>query len=296
MKLTFGSSYSEKTKKYYQDTINRLEKKGITSLLDTDKVIQAIEEGNPSTNTKKTYYAVVRSALDSLMPEITDADAKEKALNVYVKKYSDLWTIIKEQALTQKPTESEEERLISWNEILQVREGLRNLVYQPNGNMDELMNLCLLGCYTYIPPRRVEDFAFMMWAERKPRDGKHNYCVINKQRAYFIFNHYKTEKTYGQQIILIPKELRQMLEDWHKTNTSPFLFIKRDMTPIDEKRLSAHLIELMEQRTGKRAGASIFRHAFITDIRKDDVALADKQEVATQMAHSVQTQELYRRI
>lgn len=297
MKLTFpeGGNYSEKTKAYYLATIGRLEKKGITSLLDTDKVIQAIEEGSPSTNTQKTYYAVVKSCLESLMNEIPYED-RMKANTIYNKKYADLWTTLKAQQLEQKTTATEEERMLTWQDILDVREGLRNLVYQPEGVKDELMNLTLLGCYTYIPPRRVEDFANMLWASRKPSDTKQNYCVLLKNKPYFLFNHYKTEKTYGQQKILIPEELAQFLRDWKQINTSPFVFIKRDMTPIDEHRLSAHLIEVMERRTGKRAGASIFRHAFITEKRKDDVPLKDKDEWATAMAHSVSTQELYRRV
>jgi hypothetical protein len=288
MEVPTNADWTEKTQKYYVGTMARLAKKGVENLEDSEKVVSVIEDGEPSLNTMKTYYAVVKTLLGMKMAE-SPTEAGQAALAVYDKKFNTLFTQLKGQAQGQKTTRAEEERMLTWKEIIDTRD---LLLKDPT----EIMNATLLSCYTMLPPRRVEDFSGMLWATRKPAYQKMNFCVLNKNKSYFVFGDYKTIKTYGVQTIPCPPSLDRVLRAWRAQNPTDFVFIKRDGSPMDEHRLSAHIIELMERLTGQKAGASIFRHAFITEKRKDDIPLDEKAEWARLMAHDVSTQELYRRV
>lgn len=288
MEVPINPEWTDKTQKYYIATMARLANKGVENLEDSDKVVSVIEDGTPSLNTMKTYYAVVKTLLGLKLKD-TPSEEGTKALAVYDKRFNTLFTQLKGQAQEQKTTRNEEDRMLTWKEIIDARDSLL-------GNPDDIQNYTMLACYTMLPPRRVEDFSGMMWATRKPPYQKMNFCVLNKNKSYFVFGDYKTIKTYGVQTIPCPPSLDKVLRAWKAQNPTDFVFIKRDGSPMDEHRLSAHIIELMERLTGQKAGASIFRHAFITDKRKDDIPLTEKAEWARLMAHDVSTQELYRRV
>lgn len=130
---------------------------------------------------------------------------------------------------------------------------------------------------------------------KQTKDTNWNYCLLRKTKPVFIFNKFKTDKTYGQQTIDIPPALATIIKKWREVNDGMWLFIKQNGDPMDTHRLSQHLIDLLERQTGKKAGASLLRHAFLTDLLKDEKPIADKQPIAEMMAHSTHTQELYAR-
>jgi hypothetical protein len=64
----------------------------------------------------------------------------------------------------------------------------------------------------FIPPRRSLDYCeFKIKNIDREKD---NYLDKNK----LIFNRYKTAKTYGQQSVDIPVQLRNILTKWSKLN------------------------------------------------------------------------------
>lgn len=280
------------TKAYYDKAIQRIRKAvapdttGLDFLVETAPVVAWIE-AQASNNSRKTYYSVVKSVLAGRK----GGEGDEEALKVYGKHFTAYFKRVKEASLKQEPMDKEVangQDPLTWDEAIKAREQLVK--------SEDWQNACLLGCYTYLPPRRC-DYAGMMVVKtiRQTKDTNWNYCLLRKVKPVFIFNKFKTEKTFGQQTIDIPPALVTLIHKWRETNQSPWLFIKGNGDPMDTHRLSQHLIEVLERCVGKRAGASLLRHAFLTDLLKDEKPIADKQPIANMMAHSTHTQELYAR-
>ena len=279
------------TRAYYEKAIQRIRKAvapdttGLDFLATTAPVVAWIED-QASNNSRKTYYSVVKSVLAG-RKVATD----EEAIKVYSKLFTGYFQRVKEASMKQEPMDKETadgQDPLTWAEAVKAREDCVK--------SGDAQNACLLGCYTYIPPRRC-DYAGMMVVKtiKQTKDTNFNYCLIRKAKPVFIFNKFKTEKTFGQQVIDIPVELATLIRKWRETNNSMWLFVKQDGDPMDSHRLSQHLIDLLERMTGKKAGASILRHAFLTDLLKDEKPIADKKPIADMMAHSTHTQELYAR-
>ena len=279
------------TKTYYDKAVERIRKAvapgttGLDFLATTGPVIAWIEDQG-SNNSRKTYYSVVKSVLTA-----RKVAEDEEAIKTYGKYFTAYFKRVKEASMKQEPMDKEVAEgndPLTWDEAIKAREQLVK--------DEDWQNACLLGCYTYLPPRRC-DYAGMKVVKTvaQTKDTNWNYCLLRKAKPVFIFNKYKTDKTYGQQTYPIPVALANLIGTWRKTNTTEWLFIKANGDPMDSHRLSQHLIDLLERTTGKKAGASLLRHAFLTDLLKDEKPIADKQPIAEMMAHSLGTQELYAR-
>lgn len=115
--------------------------------------------------------------------------------------------------------------------------------------------LCLLGG-VYIPPRRSKDYVdFKIKNIDKTKD---NY--INKNK--FIFNSYKTAKTYGQQELEIPTELLKILKKWLKINPTEYLLFDSNANKLSNVKLNQRLNKLFGD---KKVGVNQLRHTYLSD-------------------------------
>ena len=118
--------------------------------------------------------------------------------------------------------------------------------------------LCLFGGY-YIPPRRSLDYVdFKIKNIDKNKDN-----FINKNS--FIFNSYKTAKTYGQQVVDIPKELKAILNKWIKINPTDYLLFDISFKPLSNVKLNQRLNKLF----GKKVGVNQMRKTYLSEKYSD---------------------------
>jgi integrase len=122
--------------------------------------------------------------------------------------------------------------------------------------------------------------------------------LVNEQ---FIFNTYKTSKTYKQQVIDIPPELMNVINIWvkhypginqasKKDGTVPFL-----VNSMGNRQKTVNYITLrLNKILGKKIGASMLRHIYIT--HKFGPIIAEQLEVAERMGHSVEEQRAYSKV
>jgi len=121
--------------------------------------------------------------------------------------------------------------------------------------------LSLLGG-VYIPPRRSKDFVdFKIKNIDKSTD---NYFEKDK----LFFNSYKTAKTYGQQIVEIPKELSKILKKWISKNPTEYLLFDTKKNPLTNVKLNQRLNKLFD---GKKVGVNQLRHTFLSDKYQDAI-------------------------
>ena len=138
-------------------------------------------------------------------------------MNSIMKKVNDIY---KDQKMNTK----QEENWISIDEIKRKYDGLhleaismlnKKKILNENVMMEFLLMSFLSGIL--LPPRRSLDYS-----ELKIRNfdvKTDNYYKSSK----FYFNKYKTAKTYGLQIVDLPKELNTILKKWIKINNKDFM-------------------------------------------------------------------------
>ena len=102
-------------------------------------------------------------------------------------------------------TEKESKNILPWAQIKKIK---------PTNNFEK----ALIGIYTLLPPRRVQDVNFLTLIQYENfKDAKNslNYVVLkNKTPEYLVYQNYKTFKTYGKIKIKIPKKLSDILKEY----------------------------------------------------------------------------------
>jgi hypothetical protein len=155
--------------------------------------------------------------------------------NDLYKKYYDLMIDmnkkIEDGAKENKKTETQDKNWIKWDEVKAKFDELKKLNKFPKNisesQYDNLLDTVILGLYVLSPPRRNKDYLQMKVSkDGKGLDDKYNW--LNMKNKQFIFNNYKTEKTYGQQIIDVPTELIDIIKKYlkYKKEGDGFLLVK----------------------------------------------------------------------
>ena len=83
---------------------------------------------------------------------------------------------------------------------------------------------------------------------------------INKNK--FIFNKYKTAKTYGKQELEIPQQLKNILNRWIAINTSDYLLRDKNGNNMTSTKLNQYMNRIFG---GKKIAVNAMRHTYLTD-------------------------------
>lgn len=251
---TYESIIRNIYKKVFEDEEYQLEKFD----KESDKVLNFLKD-LPS-NKRKTI-------LSALVVITDNKDYRELMLDD-IKEYN------KEEAKQQK-SESQKENWVDVEtldkmmkilfhnaKLLYLKENKSPTDYQ---DIQNYIILCLFGGY-YIPPRRSLDYVdFKIKNIDKSRD---NY--INKN--FLVFNSYKTSKTYGQQQVEMPKELKAILNKWIKINPTDYLLFDISYKPLSNVKLNQRLNKLF----GKKVGVNQMRKSYLSE-KYSDLIDAKKQ-------------------
>lgn len=156
----------------------------------------------------------------------------------------------------------------------------------PVDDYEALLNYLIVSLYTATPPRRNLDYMKMVvvknWSDKLPKDV--NYYDVKNGR--FVFNVYKTARKYGEHIVAVPAELKEVITlylKYHPTKLSyPFAFLVHH----DGKPLSAvnSITRILNKWFGKKIGSSMLRHIYLSSKYNID----DMKKDAADMAHSVE--------
>jgi hypothetical protein len=130
----------------------------------------------------------------------------------------------------------------------------------------------------------------MVIVEKLPdkEDKDTNYfCCSSKT---FVFNNYKTATHYGQQILEVPEDLVDVLNQYSKIIPA-YHGVKFVICRPDGQQLtySNTITRIMNRIFGQNLSSSMLRHIFLTT--KYDVK--EMKEIADSMGHDLQTQRDY---
>lgn len=239
-----------------------------------NEVIDFLKDKTPSR--RKTVMA-------SLVVFCDNEDAKKKYREVMMKDDKTSKMIADRQEATPK----QKENWISQDELHSIYKKLEKDARPFLNSKDpitqkqfqHLQNYIIISLYTLIAPRRLLDYTEMKI--RNFNRETDNYFDKNK----FVFNIYKSAKTFGTQEYALPTKLSNIIKKWSKINSSDFLLTDTN----GNKMVVSQLHQRLNKILGRQASVNILRHSYLTDKYKDVPALTEMKDTANNMAHGLET-------
>jgi len=141
----------------------------------------------------------------------------------------------------------------------------------------------IYSLYTFVPPVRA-DYCGMVFTSKPGDDlSTKNYILTSEGDWFFVFNDYKTQKTYGQVKNIIPDDLKEILKT-HEADGS--------ILNLSENALTKRVISVFK-KLGVQTSITGLRHSFITHFLSKKRSILEKEVIAQMMMHSTGLQERY---
>lgn len=278
---------SSSTIKTYVSTIKSLGKKLNIKIENPSDVIDNIDTilkfyDNIAYTTRKAHMASLISFIDD------NSEKSKKALVKLRQVLSKDVTEYNKYLETQDKTDKQKDNWIEWSDVLDRYKAFEKEVAPlwklkkdeiSKSNYNKLKMFVLLSCYVLIPPRRALDYtAFKI---RNIDESKDNYM---KKRA-FVFNNYKTARTYGKNEVPVDYKLYSIIKKWIALNDSDWLITgnNNNMKAITVPQLTNMLNNFFD----KKISVNMLRHSFLSHLYKDIPDLKDMKETADSMGHSL---------
>lgn len=268
----------------------------LSFLKNIDDILSKISHFKP--NTKKQYLISIISVLNSYK----DIKQHTALANKY---YNHLLALTKYINETPSSTlsDAQKKNWISWKEVTDIWNTYRDAVksFASKKNIDDeqyniLLSFVVLSLYVLNPPRRNKDYLNMMMIKKyNDNDYPDKYNYYDYSRGNFIFNQYKTARTYSRQIIPVSPELNEILHTYIQfhpmypvtSNITPLL-VRKNGGPLDQNNSITRILNNIFQ---KRIGSSMLRHIYLTGKYKQEND--ERQEDAKNMGHSTAQQSEY---
>lgn len=160
--------------------------------------------------------------------------------------------------------------------------------------LNDINEKVIYTLYTFIPPRRLEYANMFISIKSGKRNNKDNYLVIYRNNPIkFIFQDYKTYRTFGKQEYDIPNELAKIIKLYIYTNKlkngSKFL-------PYNEKYLSEVIGKIFNKVYNEKINLNYIRKSYATYINDMKISNNDRDMLAQAMGHSLNQSMKYKKL
>lgn len=161
--------------------------------------------------------------------------------------------------------------------------------------LDNLLEKVIYGLYTLLPPRRLEYINVFLTTKSAKIDNNKNYIILTKRfPSHFIFNNYKTSKTYGSQNIIIPPELGKIIYNYIKfyklKSGDKFIDLNHNQFIKLTKNVFKKIYNI-DNMTNRW-----LRISFATHISSLNISNNEKNHLAMQMGHNFLQSSKYRKL
>ena len=264
-----------------------------------NKIVEYIE-AKKALQSKKLYYATLVSIGKAF--DISDED-----FNYYREKLMNLKNEYDKNKLEQKKSLKQSNNWIDYKKLYDTYKYYRKLItlnkIRKKKELNKkdyklLLKFIILSLFLSDPrnnpPRRAGDYANMMIVKENPNNKDFNYIIKNNKNVNpnnkFIFNKYKTAKTYGTQTYQIGRLLNNDLNLWLKFNKSNKYLLHNTNNPdkpLGTNNLTKILTSIFVSKYKKKISVNMIRSITLTEIYKDMPNLKSLDEIASKMGHSV---------
>jgi hypothetical protein len=274
-----ANTYSYAIRKVFQ-SVSKDKDFNIDVLNDTDKIFQHLESIPP--NRRKTILSALFVVTENQLFRTAMID--------------DIQTYNQEIELQEK-NDTQRDNWIEQDELDAIYKNLKKTakeIYKKESldknDLQKIQQYIMLSLYggRYIAPRRAIDFtkAFKI---QDIDTAVNNY--IDYDTKQFVFNQFKTAKTYGEQRVDIPKKLFKILVKWIAVNPSPYLFFDTKNNGLTSITLAQRLNNIFG---GKKISVNQLRHFYLTNKHLDTVTNMDElNNDMTKMGSSINMAKTY---
>jgi len=276
---------SENTIKTYNSCLKRLDEEidDFDYQENPKKVINYIKTKYPNLSSTKTY-------LCSVMYRVKDKS--KKAYDEYKAFMDSLRPVIHKEQTNQLLTKEKEDDYIKWDTLKKCGRDAINMYNQGKLLYSDAL-VCVL--YTEQVPVRA-DYSNMVFIKdiRKASDTTKNYCLLRVRNPVFIFNEYKTSKSYGKVVIKMKPFTYNVLRERYQEqidNGDNYIFSEADQTNFSRKVKQAFKKVL---NNGKEPTINTIRHSFLTSFLKTNPTIREKEKISQLMMNDLIQQERYK--
>jgi hypothetical protein len=268
-------------------------------LKDTEKVFNNISKYRDST--KKAILGGIVSILQMYKAKI----AFKKCFPVYFEKMMELSKKSREEDGKNEMTEKQKQNWTEWADVIKKRDELNEKVSKIDKKKslsatewNELTEFMILSLFTDIAPRRNADYMLCRVVKKMNDDLSKEFNYLDLSTNEFIFNRYKTAKTYSTQREKIPEVLRDKIMMYLKHHPI-FKDKTKQKEPIpflvfyDGKPFTAvnSITRVLNKIFGKAIGSSMLRHIYISG--KYGKLMDEMKKDSEAMGHSIEEQRAY---
>jgi hypothetical protein len=195
--------------------------------------------------------------------------------------------------------------------VVSVKDNQRIINFSPTNIKSILKSIsdpyekAIYSIYTLQPPRRLEDFAAMKITTKndpeKLKNKNNNYLILNNNTpSQFVYNRYKTYKTFGQQVIDINKDLSDILKQYikhYKLKENNYLFglntdtSKRQSEPNFSKIVSSIFTKIYSSPVS--ITNKWIRVSYATYLNTLNLTINQRKQLALKMGHTFSTNLQY---
>lgn len=148
------------------------------------------------------------------------------------------------------------------------------------------------------PPKRLDYGELRVGRNRPPKQYKGNYLLLPTEgQATLVLNKYKTADSMGRFTEKLPTDISDDIRESVTLFPRDHLFVGKRKRPIEmsDATFAAFITSTFQEYTGKAAGITSLRHAYITEHCDPNVkTIAELKKIAHSMNHSYEMQQHYR--
>ena len=250
-----GGTMSDSSKRLYMHNLKRLNNNvEPTNFNFLKKTIDVMKKMPANKNTARSYIIACVNATKQ-------RKGFKKALDFYTRQMDQL---NKELHDATSKTERYKDNEVSWDHVIEARDKLSRTSV-------EYVLMCL---FTMMPPRRNLDYIMKIG---KPEPDSNWYDGKD-----FYFGNYKTAGKYHTQIIHVPTELKNVIDNYleHRPFKTNDLLVKKSGVPFKTKDIQLTLNKVI----GKKVGCTMLRSIYLSS--KYGNMVEEMNEDATSMGTS----------
>lgn len=282
-----NAQLSPVTKKVYLERlkfiINEIQVDLNEILTHPEKYLKWIESHSSTPQTQKSYISAILAVFKHT------PGLKDKYKTYYYKWYDGFkknHNSIDEKYKLNQPSEKQKLGYIEYKDIISKRDTL------PEGSKERL----LLSLYTYLPPLRSDFNKIYIYTKEPKTYDYDNYITLFESKPKLILQEYKTAKSNDIYEKELPIELVKEIKTSLSKNQREWLFMDRTKNFYRSDSFTKWVNRTLKKIFNKPLTISLIRHSYINNLDFNKLTVKEKETIAKDMAHTVNTQDRYRLI
>jgi len=251
-------------------------------LNDVISTINRIKIKYPNENTFKTYVNIL-AVISSYFKDLKDA------YEAYSKIATETDKNIKDKREENTIEEYEKDKIIPVGE----EEFFKNV-----NKLDKIDDILIYALYILFPARRLDYRNMRLTTEEDPEKlNEMNYLIIPK--IIFVFNDYKTSKTYKKQIFNISINLKNIINKYiniKDLKDGDLLFKTDDNKIISEGNFSVKISNILKKVYDVPICIRYLRISWVSNLYKTNPTGQEIKNLAYSMSHSTEEARRYNKI